>query len=62
MVLQRKLNNLYKTCNIDCDSLKMFKVTRPSILIGTPSIFESLILKRIDLYCKPVITHVLHID
>ena len=28
------------------------KVARPSIFIGTPSIFEFLILKQIDLYCK----------
>ena len=39
-----------------------FKVARPSIFVGTPSIFESLILKEIDLYCKSIITHVLHID
>ena len=36
------------------------KVARPSIFIGTPSIFESLILKQIDLYCKTIMTHGLH--
>ena len=30
------------------------KVARPSIFIGTPSIFESLILKQIYLYCKTI--------
>ena len=39
-----------------------FKVARPSIFVGTPSFFESLILKQIDRYCKNIITHVLHID
>ena len=39
-----------------------FKVARPSIFIGTPSIFESLILKQIDLYCKTIMTHGLHLD
>ena len=29
-----------------------FKVARPSIFVGTPSIFESLILKQTDLYRK----------
>ena len=29
-----------------------YKVTRPSIFVGTPSILESLIPKQIDLYCK----------
>ena len=38
-----------------------FKVARPSIFIGTPSIFESLILKQIDLYCKIIMTHGLHL-
>ena len=28
------------------------KVSRPSIFVATPSIFESLILKQIDLHCK----------
>ena len=41
---------------------KSFKVARPSIFIGTPSIFESLILKQIDLYCKTIMTHELHLD
>ena len=41
---------------------KSFKVARPSIFIGTPSIFESLILKQIDLYCKTIMTHGLHLD
>ena len=41
-----------------------FKVARPRIFVGTPSIFEliSYILKQIDLYCKNIVTHVLHID
>ena len=39
-----------------------FKVARPSIFVGTPSIFESPILKQIDRYCKNTMTHVLHID
>ena len=39
-----------------------FKVARPSIFVGTPSFFESLILKQIDRYRKNIITHVLHID
>ena len=38
------------------------KVSRLSIFIGTPSIFESLILKQIDLYCKTIMTHGLHLD
>ena len=38
------------------------KVARPSVFVGTPSIFESLRLKQIYLYCKTIITHVLHID
>ena len=33
-----------------------FKMARRSIFIGTPSIFESLILKQIDLYCKTIMT------
>ena len=37
-------------------------MAQPSIFVGTPSIFESLRLKRIDLYCKNIITRVLHID
>ena len=36
------------------------KVAQPSIFIGTPSIFESLILKQIDLFCKMIMTHGLH--
>ena len=39
-----------------------FKVARPSIFIGTPFIFESLILKQINLYCKKIMTHGLHLD
>ena len=40
-----------------------FKVARPSIFIGTPSmIFESLIFKQIDLYCKTIMTRELHLD
>ena len=42
---------------------RLFKVVRPSTFFGTPSIFKSLIrLKQIYLYCKAIITHVLHID
>ena len=36
------------------------KVARPSIFVGTPSIFESLRLRQIDLYRKNIIAHVLH--
>ena len=35
-------------------SIFPLKVARPSIFIGTPSIFESLILKQIYLYCKTI--------
>ena len=38
------------------------KVARPSIFVGTPSTFESLILKQIYLHCKTIITRILHID
>ena len=34
-------------------------MARPSIFVGTPSIFESLTLKQIDLFCKNIITRVL---
>ena len=37
-------------------------MARPSIFVGTPSIFESLRLKQIYLYFKTIITNVLHID
>ena len=37
------------------------KLARPSIFVGTLSISESLRLKQICLYCKTIITHVLHI-
>ena len=40
----------------------LFKVVRSSNLMGTPSIFESLILKQFLLYCKTIITHGLHLD
>ena len=30
------------------------KVARPSIFVGTPSIYESLRLKQIDLFCKNI--------
>ena len=40
----------------------VIKVARPSIFIGTPSNFESLILKQINLYCKAIVTHGLHLD
>ena len=39
-----------------------YKVARPSIFIGTPSTFESLILKQIYLYCKAIKTYGLHLD
>ena len=39
-----------------------FEVAQPSIFVGTPFIFESLILKQIDLYCENIITHVLLIN
>ena len=39
-----------------------FEVAQPSIFVGTLSIFESLILKQIDLYCENIITHVLLIN
>ena len=35
-------------------SIFPLKVARPSIFIGTPSIFESLTLKQIYLYCKTI--------
>ena len=38
------------------------KVARSSIFVRTPSIFESLRLKQMDLYRKHIITNVLHID
>ena len=38
------------------------KVAQPRIFIGTPSIFVSLILKQIDLYCKMIMTRGLHLD
>ena len=41
---------------------QLFKVTRPSIFVGTPSIFESLIPKQLDIYCKCITTHGSHID
>ena len=34
-----------------------FKVARPSIFVGTPSIFEFLILKQTDLYYLYCKTH-----
>ena len=35
-------------------SIFPLKVARPSIFIGTPSIFESLTLKQIYLYCETI--------
>ena len=32
------------------------------ILIGRPSLFESLLRKQIDLYCKTIMTHGLQLD
>ena len=34
-------------------------MARPSIFVGAPSIFKSLTLKQIDLFCKNIITRVL---
>ena len=34
------------------------KVDRPSIFVGTPSIFESLKRRQIDLYRKNIMAHV----
>ena len=42
--------------------LPVLKVARPSIFMGKPSIFETLILKQIDLYCKTIMTHGLYLD
>ena len=39
-----------------------FALSRGIILVVTPSIFESLILGQIYLYCKTILTHVLHLD
>ena len=41
---------------------KSLEVARTSTFIGAPSIFESLILKQIDLYCKTIMTYGLHLD
>ena len=38
------------------------KVARYNNSVATPSIFESLIFKQIDLNDDTIITHVLHID
>ena len=46
-------------CYFRVNQLSQVKVVRPSIFVGTPSVFESLILKQIDFYCKNIITHVL---
>ena len=40
----------------------MFKVARYNNSLETPSIFESLIFKQIDLCGETIITHVLQID
>ena len=37
-----------------------FKVARPSIFAAGPSIFESLILRQIDIHGKTIITRVFH--
>ena len=34
-------------------------MARPSIFVGAPSIFKSLTLKQMDLFCKNIITRVL---
>ena len=39
-----------------------FKVAPYNNFLATSSIFESLILKQIDLYGKTIKTHVLHMD
>ena len=38
-----------------------FKVARTAIFVGTPSTFKSLIRNQIGLYCKAIITGLLHI-
>ena len=35
-------------------------LARPSIFVGTPSVFEFFRLKQIYLYCETIITNVLH--
>ena len=37
-------------------------MARPITFVGALSVFESLTFNQIDLYCKNIITHVLHID
>ena len=49
-----------RQCNTDLSFL--INVAQPSIFIRTPSTFESLILKQIDLYCETIMTYGLHID
>ena len=53
-------NGEFKRDKLQIDIL--FKVARPSIFVGTPSIFQSLILKKFDLCCKKITTDLLHID
>ena len=53
----------YTTWYINCFPNNFLRAAcmRSFLFVGTPSIFESLILKEIDLYFKTVTTHVLHI-
>ena len=46
---------------IDLKERKILRWLDPLFFVGTPSIFESLTLKQIDLFCKNIITHVLRI-
>ena len=47
-IIQWRILLTVKNPNFGC--LSHIKVARPSIFIATPSTFESLILKQIDLY------------
>ena len=51
---QLRLVDLYICPLSVSNSLTEVKVARPSILVGTPSLFESLRLKQIDLFCKTI--------
>ena len=54
---------LKKSINVFIQRHKPFvKVARPSIFIRTPSIFEYLMLKQIDLYCRTIMTYGLQLD
>ena len=48
---------------LNCSHNKVFfKVARPSIFKGTPSIFESILLKQIDLYRNKIMIHGKHLE